>query len=333
MSSEGCVLALVWFVLLIVFGVILEGYVIKELWGWFIVPTFSAPILNIRSAIGIALVATALQPTPETKFTRTYSDGINSINVTFGDVQIWSGSDTSRGCSQPVLVGHKIKINYAADTFTASISKTEIKEVAVSGVRSIQPEGQQSPTQKQLHITVKTFAKNQPYSGIIGVRIGVPTIIGEKTLQDEKIAEFSGEDEFTFIFNVTTDGGLKFTPYYKIYASTNNFQKIFGINIFDKIKEPNAPLRADSYERYLVSVGDGTPYLVQVLDKTTNTTVIQQPVNVAAPILTPNIPAQQPQVNPQSTEGFEKGADVIMPIVFIIVIITLIVIYLVWRRR
>jgi len=66
MSSEGCVLALVWFVLLIVFGVILEGYVIKELWGWFIVPTFSAPILNIRSAIGIALVATALQPTPET---------------------------------------------------------------------------------------------------------------------------------------------------------------------------------------------------------------------------------------------------------------------------
>src|SRR3990167_7545066 len=31
------------------------------------------------------------QPTPETKFTRTYSDGINSINVTFGDVQIWSG--------------------------------------------------------------------------------------------------------------------------------------------------------------------------------------------------------------------------------------------------
>lgn len=36
---------------------IYSGFVLSILWGWFIVPTFSFPPLNIPSAIGIAIVA------------------------------------------------------------------------------------------------------------------------------------------------------------------------------------------------------------------------------------------------------------------------------------
>lgn len=35
---------------------LLGGYTLSVVWGWFIVPTFGLPILNIPSAIGIALV-------------------------------------------------------------------------------------------------------------------------------------------------------------------------------------------------------------------------------------------------------------------------------------
>ena len=45
---------------MIVFGAIMNGYVVSVLWGWFIVPTFDAPTLNIPSAIGIALVVRVL---------------------------------------------------------------------------------------------------------------------------------------------------------------------------------------------------------------------------------------------------------------------------------
>lgn len=40
----------------LVLGVLLGGWVLTVLWGWFIVPTFHLPWLGIVSAIGINLV-------------------------------------------------------------------------------------------------------------------------------------------------------------------------------------------------------------------------------------------------------------------------------------
>ena len=35
---------------------IFDGYALKVLWGWFVVPTFGLPQLSIPAAIGIAIV-------------------------------------------------------------------------------------------------------------------------------------------------------------------------------------------------------------------------------------------------------------------------------------
>lgn len=36
---------------------VVRGFVLSLLWGWFMVPTFSAPALGIAAAIGVAIVA------------------------------------------------------------------------------------------------------------------------------------------------------------------------------------------------------------------------------------------------------------------------------------
>ena len=41
---------------LMVFSSIFNGYALSVLWGWFVVPTFGAPALDVVPAIGIALV-------------------------------------------------------------------------------------------------------------------------------------------------------------------------------------------------------------------------------------------------------------------------------------
>ncbi len=48
--------ALVGVPLLLALSSIFNGYALKVLWGWFIVPIFHLPQLTIPSAIGIALV-------------------------------------------------------------------------------------------------------------------------------------------------------------------------------------------------------------------------------------------------------------------------------------
>jgi hypothetical protein len=47
--------AVAW-VALIVGNLVLDGWVLKTLWGWFVVPRFSLAPLNITSAIGLSLV-------------------------------------------------------------------------------------------------------------------------------------------------------------------------------------------------------------------------------------------------------------------------------------
>ncbi len=41
-------------------GVVLKGWALSTLWGWFIVPTFGIPSLSIPAAIGISLIAAYL---------------------------------------------------------------------------------------------------------------------------------------------------------------------------------------------------------------------------------------------------------------------------------
>ena len=42
---------------IVVLGAIMRGFVLKKLWGWFVIPLFpSAPAVSIAQAIGISLV-------------------------------------------------------------------------------------------------------------------------------------------------------------------------------------------------------------------------------------------------------------------------------------
>ena len=51
-------------VVAIVVGSILNGYVLAQLWGWFVVPTFGSPALGIVPAMGISLIASMLTHRP-----------------------------------------------------------------------------------------------------------------------------------------------------------------------------------------------------------------------------------------------------------------------------
>jgi hypothetical protein len=52
--------ALIFLPILLALSVVLNGYVLCVLWGWFIVPTFGLPRLSIPAALGVALVASVL---------------------------------------------------------------------------------------------------------------------------------------------------------------------------------------------------------------------------------------------------------------------------------
>ncbi len=43
--------------ILLVFGVVLNGYVVMILWGWFIVPSLGMPEITITTAAGLSLFA------------------------------------------------------------------------------------------------------------------------------------------------------------------------------------------------------------------------------------------------------------------------------------
>lgn len=53
--------------LLSVLSTILHGWVLSILWGWFIVPTFSAPPLSIPLAVGISVMIGAFNTRYPTK--------------------------------------------------------------------------------------------------------------------------------------------------------------------------------------------------------------------------------------------------------------------------
>ena len=51
---------IVGFVVLMVLSSIFNGYALSVLWGWFVVPTLSAPALSLVPAIGISIVVSYL---------------------------------------------------------------------------------------------------------------------------------------------------------------------------------------------------------------------------------------------------------------------------------
>ena len=56
----GCLGLVVWSIFLIVISVILNGWALSVLWGWFIVPVFATPTLMTLQAIGISSIANFL---------------------------------------------------------------------------------------------------------------------------------------------------------------------------------------------------------------------------------------------------------------------------------
>ena len=55
-STKESFLALIWFPVLMALSIIYHGFVLTKLWGWFIVPTFSLPLLSLPAAIGLSLI-------------------------------------------------------------------------------------------------------------------------------------------------------------------------------------------------------------------------------------------------------------------------------------
>lgn len=53
-----CVLAIVW-------SAFWSGLALSVLWGWFVVPAFGLPSLNLAMAYGLVLVALAMQRPPQ----------------------------------------------------------------------------------------------------------------------------------------------------------------------------------------------------------------------------------------------------------------------------
>jgi hypothetical protein len=54
-TGLACVGLLVLTVVAVVLGAVMNGYVLSVLWGWFVVPLFSAPPLSVATAIGLSL--------------------------------------------------------------------------------------------------------------------------------------------------------------------------------------------------------------------------------------------------------------------------------------
>ena len=55
-SAKESFLALLWFPALTALSLIYHGFALTKLWGWFIVPIFSLPLLSLPAAIGLSLI-------------------------------------------------------------------------------------------------------------------------------------------------------------------------------------------------------------------------------------------------------------------------------------
>ena len=79
MSGAGCVILAV----AIVVSMLLDGLVLRALWGWFVVPTFGIPALTLVQAIGIGLIVSLLIMTQGTQSTKSFEDqAIDSLGWT-----------------------------------------------------------------------------------------------------------------------------------------------------------------------------------------------------------------------------------------------------------
>lgn len=78
------------FVFVMVFGPIINGYVLSVLWRWFIVPTFDAPALGVVSAIGVAMVVSYL--TYQTHDCKKEKKSLSNIIKEGANVIAWKAS-------------------------------------------------------------------------------------------------------------------------------------------------------------------------------------------------------------------------------------------------
>ncbi|MDP3994695.1 MAG: hypothetical protein Q8P91_02605 [bacterium] len=54
------VMAIIGLITVFTSGVVLQGFALKILWAWFVVPTFQLPGLSIPAALGLSMVASYL---------------------------------------------------------------------------------------------------------------------------------------------------------------------------------------------------------------------------------------------------------------------------------
>lgn len=83
---SGCFGVLSLAAIAIVIGVIVNGWALATLWGWFVVPVFGLPVLTIGQAVGISCVTSFLFPKQtnqdDGKKKETWENIFNLLSVT-----------------------------------------------------------------------------------------------------------------------------------------------------------------------------------------------------------------------------------------------------------
>ena len=72
---------MIFMILLLIDAVLhlLSGFVLKMLWGWFIVPVFHLPNLNLAAAIGVSIVVSLLCNSTPADSDKEISDQVISL--------------------------------------------------------------------------------------------------------------------------------------------------------------------------------------------------------------------------------------------------------------
>ena len=74
--------AIAFLIAMIIPSVMWSGYVLSIMWGWFIVPTFGLPPLQIEVAIGISGIVSFIVPTSDCERKEIDDDGIGHTVLT-----------------------------------------------------------------------------------------------------------------------------------------------------------------------------------------------------------------------------------------------------------
>lgn len=96
-SSEEAIIGCLLMFITLPIGAVWSGFVLSVLWGWFVVPTFGAPILNIPAAIGIAGIVSYLTRSSHKEKTKDDGDPLGRAIIAIGEMLLLPAFSLSFG--------------------------------------------------------------------------------------------------------------------------------------------------------------------------------------------------------------------------------------------